>query len=553
MRHQSRQRASRTTNGLTTAAAAAATAAAVDESPNPHIVHPVAVRTKIPLKRKVREKAGKGKRVKSGNKTYSSASIKALALLRRPHRHQQHRKPRDPAERQRRSGVVSTKEKVRSWLERENPTRETVDSDNESQFPDEEQLERQQEAKENSCNVPSSTAAVEKRHSVDAKVLSSRNSQSNLTMAQTTEQNGPTTSKHKPERKMMRSVSEDVRHLNGRHHFARSISHGAEPDFRGLNRKTESHSHLLSSKSELDLEAKPMDEENGAEINTVSCGAGEKVTHPAVQKQIPKVPVSAGHHHIPKSATESHLVKTATPATDPHQSNHKKRFSSDFLNLLTTRKTSSTSAPPPADKKPRTSRTKEAGASVAAASDDATKKKKIGLGPVKVVLKWHGSGRISSSQPKRAGKPRSPKKKRVIVYKNGNPTAPLPPTCPPQKTELEVEPAKKESIVNITANPLEAIETVVSKRHPTPDKAVRPSTNGDVVVSRSPRRYSVQERQLPPTLMRRVSEVHHPSSAMISNQKRNRHSWTSACAPEPLPELSAGHIGIHIDDDDDKC
>ena len=39
-------------------------------------------------------------------------------------------------QRQRRSGVVSTKEKVQSWLERENPVQQVVDSDGESHFPD---------------------------------------------------------------------------------------------------------------------------------------------------------------------------------------------------------------------------------------------------------------------------------------------------------------------------------------------------------------------------------------------------------------------------------
>ena len=561
MRQQSRHRSSnhqRTTNGVTTAAAAAATAAAVDESPNPHIVHPVAVRTKIPLKRKVREKEGKKNRTgKSGHKTYASNAISSL--LRRPMRHnrKQHRRPpRDPAERQRRSGVVSTKEKVRSWLERENPTQEVVDSDNESQFPEEEQT-----SKENgSPSTTTAAVATKRRHSVDAKVLSSRNSQSNLTAAL-----DPHKESSSKERKMMRSISETTKEWNGRHNFSRSISQGNEPDFRGLNRKTESHSHLLSSKSELDIvEAnKPLDlkDEGLAEVHS----SGEKVTHPAVQKRIPKISSSAGL--LPKSATESHLV---VKALDRHQqANHKKRFSTDFLNLLMSGKTS-TSAPQ-ADsgasnnKKKRISRSGEEVPAAAVPNGGSghnnknvteEKKKKIGLGPVRVVLKWHGAVRMSAGNPKRTTGGKSPKKKRVIVYKNGNPTAPLCSSSPSQKPdhpEVREDPSssKKETVVNITENPLDAALETVAKRHSPMDKMVRSTSNGEAEI-RSPRRSSMQERQPPPALMRRVSEIHHPPTVMLNNnQRRNRHSWTSSCAPEPLPDSTASHIGIRIDDDVD--
>lgn len=444
-----RQRTSRTTNGVTTAAAAAATAAAVDESQ--HIVHPVAIRPKIPLKRKVREKQQRRKK--------GQTSSSALAVFRKT------RKRSDP-ERRRRSGVVNTKDKVRSWLERENPTRETVDSDNESHFPEEEIPPKR---------APNVTVAPERRPS------------------------------EKPVHKMMRSISENhpPQTATGRHHFSRSISHGHEPDFSRLSRKTESHSHLLS-KSNLDL----------VEDKTTAEPADNTVTHPPVNKRIPN-PV------IPKSATDGHLKA----------SSGKSKFASfEFLNLIQRK-----SAP---DKTP-SGRTRHSG------DDDPKVRKKIGIGPVKVVLKWHGAGRLPRVKRTNPGKKDEKRKKRVIVYKNGDPTAAASAASASfaerssvaEPLELEVKECPAAEI-NIIANPMESTESA-------------PRRSAEAVF-RS-RRYSMQERlSQPPPLVRRVSEIHATSGQQQqcnSNSRRNRHSWTVGTVPE-FPITSSGDIGIDIDQDD---
>lgn len=498
-----RHRTSRTTNGVTTAAAATATAAAVDESQ--HIVHPVAVRSKIPLKRKVREKEKR-----AGRKAYASSA--ALAVFRKTRKHG---RTNDP-DRRRRSGVVNTKDKVRSWLERENPTRENVDSDNESHFPEEEIGPVQR--KTSNVNLPSSAAVANKRSSSESLT------ESRPGLA------GP--AQDKPA-KMMRSISENPQlrqvpqqQQNGRHQFSRSISHGHEHDFSRLTRKTESASHLLS-KSEVDLEEKPVATVPVADDSRVV----EAVTHPPVQKRIPN-PVnvknnsSSNNSKMPKSATDGHLKAPS----------RKSKFASfEFLNLITRNK----AAAPPAAGPPRTRQDHRQ-------SDDASAKirKKIGLGPVKVVLKWHGAGR--SSRVKRT-KPEdnNKRKKRVIVYKNGDPTAGAKSggfagSEPMKKPlEMEVKEVKKE-MVNITTNPLDKVAITES----------RPSAEA---VFRS-RRYSMQERlSQPPPLVRRVSEIQTCTTDQqpipLNNNRRNRHSWTVGTVPE-LP-LNRQEIGIDSDQEED--
>ena len=465
-----RQRTSRTTNGVTTAAAAAATAAAVDENQGQHIVHPVAVRSKIPLKRKVRE----AKEKRAGRKGPSSA----LAVFRKSRKH----RGDNGAERRRRSGVVNTKDKVRHWLERENPTRENVDSDNESHFPEEE-------------------------------IPARRNPETARQQSQNCE-----TSAAKPV-KMMRSISENPREINGRHNFSRSISHGHEPDFSRLGRKTESHSHLLSKSESLDLEA--ADKSCAVDSTaTPQLNGGGGVTHPSVQKRIPP---TTKNSKIPKSATEGHL---------PPPSGKTKKFASfEFLNLIT-RKSAQQQTENKAKGPSRVVRHQED-------QDDSTStkmRKKIGLGPVKVVLKWHGAGRASRAAVKRPAKKETSdnnnkrgKKKRVIVYKNGDPTAgassfPSAGNPADQPKEMEKDVVVKE--MNIIANPLDS------------------ARSAEAAVFRS-RRYSVQQQ--PPPLVRRVSEIHTSSQQPNNNNRRNRHSWTVGT----LPEIHlASDIGIDIDQED---
>lgn len=391
-----RQRSSRTTPGLTTAAAAAAAHAALDDALGQHIVHPAAVRDNIPLKKKVREKEA-AKRARPAHRTGRSA----LAVFRRPARSKRHEH-----ERRRRPGAVNTKDKVRSWLERENPTHEAVDSDNESRFPDEQPDARRRSAPDETPNENSA--------------------------------------------KMTRSTSE------------------AEPDSRRLSRKTESHSHLLST-SALELD-KAKDEAD----------------------KVQRVPAASGKIH--KSATDGHLQQ-ATPA--------KSRFQSfELLSLLNGRK--------------------------ASRPDEAAKtRKRIGIGPVKVVLKWHGASR---AKPKRvagkddkASRHKAAKKKRVIVYKNGDPTAGGGYVQPKEQQAPEAE---EKPVANITSNPLDAA----------PGVALRS------------RRYSMQERQAPPALVRHVSEVASAAAPANDNRRRNRHSWTVGSAGVAVPHvgLASAHVSIDV-------
>ena len=545
-RQRSQQRASRTTNGVTTAAAA--TAAAVDENQGQHIVHPVAVRSAIPLKRKVREKEKR-----AGRKAYSTAS--ALAVFRKA------RKPtrgsQDP--RTRRSGVVNTKDKVRSWLERENPTRETIDSDNESNFPEEEINSAVNQTKRTS---KSSTSLNQQTPERNQQQSSNRKSSSSEFLSLSP----PTLDMNSPVKKMMRSISENPRHLEtpiatgaangGRHHFSRSISHGHEPDFSRLSRKTESHSHLLS-KSELDLEPLGV-----SSVKPIEPQQQSTVTHPPVQKRIPN-PSSK----IPKSSTEGQLKTSKTSS-----SSKTKTFSSfEFLNLITGNKNSN-----PADES-RTARGSHA-------DGDTTSvkiRKKIGLGPVKVVLKWHGAGRTSrvkapaqttaavtkskADGEKRNNNKNNNKKKRVIVYKNGNPTANGASAFPAERKQSSMEPkpltsssnqpkmndneivkdvgsvSSTKDVINITANPIPELSA---------EQPARPSAEA---IFRS-RRYSMQERlSQPPPLVRRVSEIHTSTSGYQhqpqhhNNSRRNRHSWTVGVLPE-FP-LNPEEISIDIEHD----
>ncbi len=410
-RQRSQQRASRTTNGVTTAAAAAA---AVDENQGQHIVHPVAVRSAIPLKWKVREKEKR-----AGRKAYSTAS--ALAVFRKA------RKPtrgsQDP--RTRRSG------------EGENPTRETIDSDNKSHFPEEEINSAVNQTRRTSKSNTSLNQQTPERNQQQQQSSNRRSSSSEFL----SRLSHPTMDMNSPVKKMMRSISENPRHLEtpiateaangGRHHFSRSISHGHEPDFSRLSRKTESHSHLLS-KSELDLESL-----GDSSVKPIEPQQQATVTHPPVQKRIPN-PSSK----IPKSSTEGQLKTSKTSS-----SSKTKTFSSfEFLNLITGNKNSN-----PADKS-RTAR----GSHADGDTSSVKIRKKIGLGPVKVVLKWHGAGRASrvkapaqttaavtkskADGEKRNNNKNNNKKKRVIVYKNGNPTANGASAFPSERKQSSMEP-----------------------------------------------------------------------------------------------------------------
>ena len=547
-RQRSQQRASRTTNGVTTAAAA--TAAAVDENQGQHIVHPVAVRSAIPLKRKVREKEKR-----AGRKAYSTASaLPVFRMARKPTRGSQ-----DP--RTRRSGVVNTKDKVRSWLERENPTRETIDSDNESNFPEEEINSAVNQTKRTSKSSTSLNQQTPERNQQQQQSSNRKSSSSEFLSL-----SPPTLDMNSPVKKMMRSISENPRHLEtpiatgaangGLHHFSRSISHGHEPDFSRLSRKTESHSHLLS-KSELDLE--PLGDSS---VKPIEPQQQATVTHPPVQKRIPN-PSSK----IPKSSTEGQLKTSKTSS-----SSKTKTFSSfEFLNLITGNKNSN-----PADKS-RTAR----GSHADGDTSSVKIRKKIGLGPVKVVLKWHGAGRASrvkapaqttaavtkskADGEKRNNNKNNNKKKRVIVYKNGNPTANGASAFPAERKQSSMEPkpltsssnqpkmndneivkdvgsvSSTKDVINITANPIPELSA---------EQPARPSAEA---IFRS-RRYSMQERlSQPPPLVRRVSEIHTSTSGYQhqpqhhNNSRRNRHSWTVGVLPE-FP-LNPEEISIDIEHD----
>jgi hypothetical protein len=525
-RQRSQQRTSRTTNGVTTVAAAAATAAAVDENQGQHIIHPVAVRSAIALKCKVREKEKR-----AGRKSYSTAS--ALAVFRKA------RKPQRDDRRPRRSGVVNTKDKVRSWLERENPTRETIDSDNESRFPEE---EMNPAAKQTRRTSKSSTSL--NRRTPESSNPSAGNRRS-LT-SDFLSLSPPSLDAKSPVKKMIRSISENPRHFEvtkasgGRMNFSRSISNVNDPDFSRLGgRKTESHSHLLS-KSELDL--KPL-----GDSCVTSKPKETTVCHPPVQKRI-------ATHQIPKSSTEGQLKM--------NKSNSKtKTFSSfEFLNLLTGSKSS------PADKTSKIT----CPARVAGDGSPAKIRKKIGLGPVKVVLKWHGAGRASRIKPpaqisatkskvefEKRNNNKNNKKKRVIVYKNGDPIANSASAFQMERKQQPVEQPitssqskfnEIESAIEIGSHSSGKVNIIAN---PLPESAVEQLSRPSAEAMFRSRRYSMQERlPQPPPLVRRVSEIHTSSGSgqqQQNNGRRNRHSWTVGTLPE-LP-LNSEEIGIDIEHD----
>jgi hypothetical protein len=402
---------------------------------------------------------------------------------------------------------------------------------------------------------------------------------------------------------MMRSISENTRGREVRHaNFSRSISQNHhDPDFRRLSRKTESHSHLLS-KSELELDVKSCDPESpqtddlSPDDSIQQLRSDTVVTqHPAVQKKITKP------GKIPKSATESHLKSASN---DLAAGKKHSRFSTDFsyLNALLGRASQS----PTRQVKSSGSRTRP---NTSATEDGPSNKirKKIGLGPVKVVLKWHGGvvGNRSKRPNTHAVSSKDDKgaraKKRVIVYKNGNPT---PGASFAERTEHHPKPevrdkdcvasasaagsvVQQKEKVNITPNPLNGIESsnVKSKRistdyghqnplgpkssqvtkdrsRPGPETRATSNAADSVALSRS-RRYSMQERPHAhplPSLMRRVSEIHPNGGAsaareLFDNKRRNRHSWTSTDCTGALPEVvfpssSPEQISIDIEDSD---
>jgi len=325
-RHRSRTTRVTTTNNNGTSATACVTTVQTEDGQQ-HTVHPVAVRTKIPLKRKVRENkkskkpatAAPSKKKSTTSSSSTTANLKNLVVFRKAKRQHVSRTTDSSADRSRRTrmGVPSTKEKVRSWLERENPTHTKFDSDEESHFPD----EQDEESNTNRENEP------------DAKF----NSATNIAFHASNDhlQVDPSTIRNKINPKMMRSVSENhssssaMIRSNGTR-FSRSISHGHEPDFRRLSRKTESHSHLIS-KSELELDVKPVTNiDSAVQQNSLNM-------QPSIQQQ---QPVNSSMQiqriskaKLPKSATDGQM--THINDKTEYNAKQKNKFASfHFLNFM---------------------------------------------------------------------------------------------------------------------------------------------------------------------------------------------------------------------------
>jgi len=604
-RRQSRTtRTATNTNGVTTTLQT--------DDGQQHIVHPVAVRTKIPLKRKVREKKSdkSKKRATSTKKPSTSANLKNLAVFRKAKRSSgatgaaggEAKHPSRPggtsgAERGRRtrSGVPSTKEKVRSWLERENPSHKKIDSDDESRFPEEEEEEEEEEEDEEEKEEEeeegveeSDDEAIEAekgaeddgecekddeimmKPAIKSTSFGQLNSASNVAFHASDDRLKVDDSIHHHKKinpKMMRSISEN--HSNqssGRHRFSRSISHGHEPDFRKLNRKTESHSHLLS-KSELELDVKPVDQPDTSQpIEPIQQAVDPQwqpdraPTHPPLQIQrIPKA-------KLPKSATDGHVSRTHQQSERIVQAGNKHKFASfQFLNFMSRR---TASKPPPGaaslrDQLRRSTQKQQQQQQQQHSAKEplAKRRRKIGLGSVRVVLKWHGVShqsqragqRHSKTDDKKPDKPtKNVRKKRVIVYKNGNPTSSRVADVPKMDTVKESPPSitqlpqqqqqqqQQQHSVNITTNPLEV-------------ESCRKETT-----QAHSRRYSMQERapHHRPTLMSSFSEAHPSGSAgAVPSSRRNRHSW---CSPPSLVQSNLNHslfdqIANDVQNDQARC
>ena len=155
-------------------------------------------------------------------------------------------------------------------------------------------------------------------------------------------------------------------------------------------------------------------------------------------------------------------------------------------------------------------------------------------------LKRHTGPRVASKEEKSA------RKKRVIVYKNGNPTSGTvlaerrdTGVKKAQEPSTDAKPVAASAPVNITSNPL---DEALQKRYRSPEETS----------SSHERRYSMQERvSRPPNLMRNFSEIH-PCGAPPSDQRKNRHSWSSP----PLAELNVDRHSleqIRIDIDQAEC
>ena len=217
--------------------------------------------------------------------------------------------------------------------------------------------------------------------------------------------------------------------------------------------------------------------------------------------------------------------------------------------------------------------------------------KALGLGPVKVVLKWHGTSRFNGLKSKRlpaksAGEKKSAARKRVIVYSNPTTTTgamtadaaelaskhakadhdPIKSkankaAAESSKVDLKLLPRNgTKASANIITNPLDEANQVDHRLHP------HHQANGADDGAFRSRRFSMQERAShPPNLSRNLSEMHRPpahsksnSSASValatrpSDQKRNRHSWASS---RPSVELNGGHSveHINIDMDSEDC
>ena len=551
-----------TTPGVSTTAAASAAAVGVCDNQQGHIVHPVAVRANIPLKTEVREKHKKRNSNSNNNnhqhhsnkKKPSQVASKAAKKMRSASKPLSlfGRQMRSKTQRPATGTAVSTKEKVQSWLERENPVCEQIDSDNESHFPDDGRNATTaataataagrstsvsaQVLTRNSCSLSdlqqSAGAAVPKSSVAD---LAGRFSSSgNLALLGDVPHNHNNHKHHQAGRrgapssssnsKMMRSISEyqaggSQQHQPKAHaaprpnsRYVRSVSHDTQ--LRVLSRhtpKTESHSRLLPSQSELELDfgagkGSPLSLDDGAPIRpsyqrrdgnetAAQLAAGNRSNRSKSEQQLDVVglvPIeltSDGHQpsaassnsrfksidppvrqtgtedtaaaaiddtnntvthptanvtmiplkaNMPKSSTDGKITSNSSDnnkrnnssITNSGHSNN--RFASfEFLNFVVGRKSDAKVKPDvavAAAGRPRTAAT----AAVQRKDGDNLKvrAKALGLGPVKVVLKWHGANRL---KPKRSGVAKVTDKKaaavaataaaprkRVIVYSNGN-------------------------------------------------------------------------------------------------------------------------------------
>ena len=558
-------------NGVA-ATATAAVLASAEGIQGGHIVHPVAVRAKIPLKTKVREKNRRARKnlVARASKSAKSVAVKPrkrLALFAKSKSSELGGRRKQRAANTK-NAQVSTKEKVQSWLERENPIQQVIDnSDAESHFPDDDILNDGVEQEEtvpqlgrddlcqvavgdllhvdeclrsasSDVNLAAATGANGGAHNGDLAVRSLSSSAEVLTQSRSSanliQQDHHGRSVMMPNLRMIRSISEcQGRKAHGgvSNKFSRSVSHQQESELRKLKRgiKSESNSHLLS-KSELEIadpkvaavaDTQLAERLAGCEDDAAAAAAvspvrkAEPITHPTANIFIPA-------RIIPKSATDGKLKAMA------QRKKHQLAASFEFLNF-------SSSA----------SRQRAAAGAPAAAAKRNTKEpskttKALALGPVKVVLKWHGvSGvRSKSKASDRPGAKTKEKKsncrKRVIVYNNGDnkysneagqaaeqPLELAKKNDAAKDSSTDERSTKRHTKINITDNPMQ--DVIQAQERETADDGAVPA-----------RRFSMHA----PKLTRHYSNV---DSLNQTVHRRNRHSW---CA-----DVSSD---LHIDIDTDK-